>query len=294
MARWILASDGQPFRDRDAAAIKRDLLLGELGSSVELDVIDHPAGGFAVCVGARGLPADTRDETRLASPRDAMIESLCRAPSASRPPERNTHETSPVRPQGSQGISARERVHSTSSERYPEKFRLNPAARAFLGLHLQSLLGAALLLQPHRVWGITQLEVPADVTLAAILLFALSGSGTVLLLLSLSRFLWAYSANTYLIDAASVEQIQWYFERGRLRRRAPRIRFAHLRTVDVDQTILQMLLNIGTVKLAAGATDTYEVVLRFVSAPRALQREFQQRLEGAGVAGGSLVAQVDV
>ncbi len=75
--------------------------------------------------------------------------------------------------------------------------------------------------------------------------------------------------------------MQWYFDKGRLRRRAPRVNFAHLRSADVDQSVLQMMLNVGSVKLAAGATDNYEVVLRFVARPRDLQREFQRRLHHA-------------
>lgn len=55
-----------------------------------------------------------------------------------------------------------------------------------------------------------------------------------------------------------------------------------------------MLLNVGTVKLAAGATDTYEVVLKLVRAPRALQREFQRRLQEAGVPHQSARAQADL
>lgn len=286
MTRWILATDGQPFRDRDAADIKRDLLSSELGPSVHLDVITHPGGGFAVSVMPSASTGPEVDQT-LESPREALERSFGATPTGSAPSE---SEFSKER----DDVLAGELAQDTPSEPFPEKFHLSPAPRAFLGLHLQALLGSALVLQPHWVWIATGLGAPKNPTLDALMLVAIALSGALLALHAVSRFLWAHTANTYLIDRTGVEQREWYFERGRLRRRAPRIQFVHLRTVDVDQSVLQMLLNVGTVKLAAGATDTYEVVLKLVRAPRALQREFQRRLQEAGAPHQTVRATADL
>lgn len=283
--RWILASDERPFRDWDAADIKRDLLQSELGPSVQLDVINHPGGGFAVSV----MPCATASEVdrTLEAPREALERSLGRTRTQSASPGSDSSEDVSE-------IAPAELTEGAPHAHYPESFQLSPAPRAFIGLHLQALLGSALVLQPHWVWIVTGLGAPKNPTLDALMLVGIALAGAVLALHAVSRFLWAHTANTYLVDRTGVEQREWYFERGRLRRRAPRIQFAHLRTVDVDQSVLQMLLNVGTVKLAAGATDTYEVVLKLVRAPRALQREFQRRLQEAGVPHQTARAQADL
>lgn len=282
MTQWILASNGHPFRDRDAARIKRDLLLTELGDAVQLEVLPHPTGGFAVSVRRPAShPADLNPEAdpqeraeTTASPRDALVQSL----------ERRVGGASAVRAaialaHGMTAHSPSSSVSIPSSDVYPEAFRLSPAVRAFLGLHVQALIGALLLFQPHLVFSVTRLGSPSNATVGAILLALIAVCGALLAMIAVSRFLWTYTANTYVVDRDGVEQVQWYFERARLRRRAPRVNFAHLRSADVDQSVLQMLLNVGSVKLAAGGTDSYEVVLRHVASPRALQREFQRRLQ---------------
>lgn len=294
MPQWILASDGQPFRDRDAALIKRDLLVSELGAAVELQVLPHPSGGFAVSVDRAQIACPAHESLEAAaarhtasdpeaydSPRETLLRSFGRtdARAASR-----TQGESPARSVADARrptLTKENDSPATASNSYPESFRLSPTARAFLGLHLQALLGGLLLFQPHLVFIITGLGMPANPTVGAILLGGIAVCGALLAFLGLSRFLWTYTANTYVIDRNGVEQVQWYFERGRLRRRAPRVNFAHLRGVDVDQSVLQMMLNVGTLRLASGATDNYEVVLHHISAPRALQREFQHRLHCA-------------
>ena len=271
--QWILASDGQPFRSRATAQIKRDLLASELGTEVALEVTEHPSGGFAVEVGP--VVPLSAPVSIAASPRDALLSELDRTPSTRSSPDglpaMTTHHT------GGAGPRAMSR---TPAPPYPEVFRLSPAVRAFIVLHLQAVLGALLLLQPHRVFTLTGLTIPNG-TGGAVLLGLTALCGALLGLTAVSRFLWTYTANTYLVDARGVEQVQWYFDKGKLRRRAPRVNFAHLRSADVDQTVLQMLLNVGSVKLAAGAIDSYEVVLQHVSSPRALKREFQRRLQHA-------------
>ena len=279
MTQWILAPNGRPFRDRDAARIKRNLLFAELGESVQLEVVPHPTGGFAVTVGGQHVEDSQtaiaeRTEGGAVGPRDALLRTL--EPVGPRALATASTPTDSPRTSASN-------VPSSGSDRYLEAFRLSPAVRAFVGLHLQALAGAILVLAPHLVLVLFRLHLPSSSTASALILTAIAGCGAFLAIFSLSRFLWTYTANTYVVDATGVEQVQWYFDKGRLRRRAPRVNFAHLRSADVDQSVLQMMLNVGSVKLAAGATDNYEVVLRHVARPRALQREFQRRLQHASV-----------
>lgn len=277
MTQWILAPDGHPFRDRDAAQIKRDLLMSDLGAAVTLEVISHPKGGFAVSVQRPGSMIGPRGDDSD-SPRDLALRAV-EPGQGSQPTPVTKSQLSTVResPRATDSVHAR----TSASNSYPEVFRLSPAVRAFLGLHLQAILGAFLLLQPHLVFVVTGVGIPTNSTAGAILLVLIAASGALLAGISVSRFLWSYTANTYVVDGSGIEQVQWYFDKGRLRRRSPRVNFAHLRSADVDQTLMQMLINVGSLKLAAGSTDSYEVVLRHIAAPRALQREFQRRLHQA-------------
>lgn len=295
MPQWILASDGQPFRDRDAALIKRDLLVRELGAAVELQVVPHPSGGFAISVDRAQIALAAHESLEAAaarhtssdphgydSPRETLLRSFGRADATAAPRTQGESPARSVARERSRTLTKRNDSLAGASDSYPESFRLSPTARAFLGLHVQALLGGVLLFQPHLVFIVTGLGMPAHPTVGAIMLGGIAVCGALLAFLGLSRFLWTYTANTYVIDRNGVEQVQWYFEKGRLRRRAPRVNFAHLRSVDVDQSVLQMVLNVGSLKLASGATDNYEVVLHHISAPRALQREFQHRLHNPG------------
>jgi hypothetical protein len=72
------------------------------------------------------------------------------------------------------------------------------------------------------------------------------------------------------------------------------VNFAHLRTADVNQSVVQMLLDVGTLRLAAGATDTYELELRHVGSPRRLQAEFQRRLRLVTVPNAAAASHIDL
>lgn len=285
--RLVLATDEKPFSDRDAAQLKLELLSEQLGAAVELQIVDHE-GGLAIAVNGRAAktlpskkPAGTakaksilagaallpagRDQAaaldlgaRYPVPPPPSVESNAAA-SESRPPEE------PV---------TRERRAESS---YPERFSLSPAPRAFITQHLLSIVGLACVLKPHTVfdWLLHALPLAPHLQRFGVALVMLAGF--VVLLLSLSRFLATYLSNSYEVDANGVRQVQWYRARLLLRRRESKVLFDRLRMVDVDQGLLQMLLNVGTVRLASGATDEYEVILKDVSAPRRLQAEFQRR-----------------
>ncbi len=313
--QWIFATDGRPFRDRDAAVIKRELIAAELGTAVKLDVVSHPDGGYAVACARRDAssPADARDAehkgrgtvprmladpTSSESPREELVRALRAIPATAASPSSSPVSANPLQARlGTDHRSASEHTSLSASRAsapkgaYPDVFRLSPAPRAFIGQHVLAFLGALLLLLPHELLRLTGLGVPENPSLGALALGSVALGGALLAVVSLSRFLWAYTANTYVVDGSGVEQIEWYWDRGRLRRRAPRVNFAHLRTADVDQSLTQMLLNVGSLKLAAGGTDTYEVVLRHVLAPRRLQAEFQRRLRltNDGLLRGTLV-----
>ena len=300
MAGDILAANGRPFRDRDAAEIKRRALAAELDEPFL--VVDHPDGGFAVRrdAGARsgprvvargaGEPSEPGAQVRPydvgPSPLEELEDEVTHAPvrreplpssesrSVSHRQESVHDEALPPKasvPQASQGPSSS----------YRDAFRLHPAPRAFFVQHFFTLVGVLLMFQPHRVFGIAGVPLPDSPQLAGAALGFTALAGLAIALISTSRFLWEYLANTYIVTRDSVQQIRWYFDGARLRRAKPQIDFAHLRTLDVDQGLIQMLLAVGHIRMATGGTDTHEIALKHVLRPALLASEFRRRYTDA-------------
>lgn len=263
MTPWILANNGRPFTDAQAAQVKRELLRAELGGSIILEVRPHPDGGYAICCPSLLDSGDSPSAIRHLLPRS-----------------------------GSPALSAATAVSSSNAaplarrlgwphRPYPDQFRLSPATRAFSGYYLLVLVGLVLLFEPHLLFVLFNVRFPVNQTLASIALGAIMIGGTVIVLLSLGRLLWACSRSTYVVDRAGVQQIEWTLSWSGLLRRVPRIRFEHLRTVEVDQSLSELLLNVGTIRLTAGASSAGEVILHQVPAPRRLQAELQRRMQQA-------------
>jgi len=174
-------------------------------------------------------------------------------------------------------VSECARVDASIASQYPSNFALAPAVRAHVSKLFQSVAGMFLLSEASSLasWLPQAVLLPAD-AVGAIETVAI-GTGCVFVVSGLVRFYWARASSCYRIDLDGVQQEEWFFANGRPRRRAPRVMFAHLRSVECEQSLWQMALNVGTIRLAAGGTDGYEVQLRDVVAPKALQAEFQRR-----------------
>lgn len=304
MAGDILAANGRPFRDRDAAEVKRQTLAAELDE--HFLVVDHPDGGFAVRRDAgtghpaRFVTAESSGEASVSeiehrfydigpSPLDELEDEVAHAGVRREPRDplpntesrsasqrkRSVHDDAPARE------AAVPRTSRAPSSSYRDAFRLHPAPRAFLFQHLFSFLGVIFMFQPHRIFGIAGVSLPENPELAGVALGFIALAGLAIALLSTGRFLWEYLSNTYVVTPHSVQQIRWYFDGVRLRRAKPQIDFAHLRTIDVDQGLIQMLLGVGHVRMATGGTDTHEIILEHVLGPAELASEFRRRYTDA-------------
>lgn len=289
MQRLILAAGDRPFTDRDAADLKCELLKRELGAAIELQVVPHPAGGFAVKLGSDdqlGAVASTKSKSQRKISGAALLgpdfaTQMTRGleiPEYPVPPPPNSSLSDPVEatPPSDAATSTPPR-RAPGGKSYPDSFTLQPSPRAFAIQFLAAAVGAFCVLNPQGVFEVAAGGVPENPMFSRVGLTIVSVAGLLTMLMSISRFMTAYLCNSYLISRSSVEQVQWYMNGWLLRRRNPRVQFAHVRAVDVDQGMLQMLLNVGTVRLAAGGTDSYEVELKYIAAPRRLQEEFQRR-----------------
>ncbi len=133
MNPWILAENGRPFRDAQAADIRCALLHAEPGPSIVLEVRDHPEGGYGICC---------ESPLGMNSPEGSVPLTTGSVPAVQRgaaPPLIQSAPPLPVRlsPELSQGADARpESPIDKTRLGHPDDSRLSPAARALVSLLL--------------------------------------------------------------------------------------------------------------------------------------------------------------
>lgn len=76
----------------------------------------------------------------------------------------------------------------------------------------------------------------------------------------------------YILDSRGIEARVGILA---LHQKITRVRYEDIRSVDTEQTLLERFLDIGTVLIGTAATDTTEINLRGVAAPKELQEMIQ-------------------
>lgn len=61
-------------------------------------------------------------------------------------------------------------------------------------------------------------------------------------------------------------------------KRSIKINMAHIRTIDIEQSAAQRLLNVGTIRVAASSTDGYEITAAGISQPAKLRDYLKHRV----------------
>ncbi|MCR5346445.1 MAG: PH domain-containing protein [Fretibacterium sp.] len=67
------------------------------------------------------------------------------------------------------------------------------------------------------------------------------------------------------------------YENGILKRKSTEIGLTSIRTVLVDQTLVQRILNIGDISIASSGTEAYEVQIKNMPSPYAIRDDIQAR-----------------
>ena len=67
------------------------------------------------------------------------------------------------------------------------------------------------------------------------------------------------------------------FERGILNRQSTEIGFEDIRTVDVTQTLIQRIFNLGNISIASSGTGGYEIFVKNMPDPNVIRDEIQDR-----------------
>jgi hypothetical protein len=272
--RWILLNNGRPFADRQDAVQKGNRVSVQLGPTVTVEVIWHP-GGYAL---------------------------LC-----SRPGEEEPLASVPLDGERAQAGHEWPGPARASASPYPERMDVRASPRAFLGTQLLVLLGVYFTLWPFDLPALLHIALPNHPLLREMVRAWVVGGAAVCALVGTGRILIAWAFTRYRIDAAGIEETEWYFDRGRLRPCVRRVSFVALRTVELKQTLGELLLSVGTLCVTADCRfepppqeggplslprHTEEIKLRQVRSPRALQAELQRRARLASAPPPSLARSI--
>jgi hypothetical protein len=227
--------------------------LEQLGAEVQIEIVPHPAGGYALTCRHPESAGRRKSAARVGEALAAPVEGAPRR-----------EDTVPVT--------------ALLQSLYRQTIRLKPCWRAFSGRLLLALLAAYLALRPADLFVWLGMPVSGNEPVGAILLVIVRLTGLIHALISFGQIAVAYLCRTYTVDHSGVQEIEWVVEGVRLRRLVRRVPFAAVYAIDLRQTLIETLLNIGTVRLEASSAETYQVLMVCdVGSPGKLQRELKQR-----------------
>lgn len=156
--------------------------------------------------------------------------------------------------------------------------RLRVAYRAFLALWAGFAVGALCVFWPtwpfavDAVLGYGALDSLSDKR-NALLTMAVFGMGGVAMTYALTVIGYRRLASRFYLMPQAISE-----ERGLIARRVSRVELAHIRTVDVRQSVLDRVLGIGSIHFASAGTGADDVTWDSVLDPVATQRAVLQRL----------------
>lgn len=151
---------------------------------------------------------------------------------------------------------------------------LRQAWRGFITNYFEIFLGLLLIMNPYRVMGwvfycLSIETLPEWLNLKGV--GDLLGLGGVLLILYGLRFIYSYFAEKLYIDEDGI-----ILKKGILAQSQVQIRFSDIKTIGVQQDILDRLMGIGTVHLdSAGTNGTVDIEFKNTIDPIRMRRNIQ-------------------
>lgn len=247
----FLSATGKPFTDIDAARHKAKVMALETGDS--FDVMDHSDGGYAVAC-LNNVNAGIHDVCEdLPYSGESPFDKVKGCPSAE-----PIKPVSPVNTKGS--ICASPSTLPASGKR---KVKLFPSWFSFWKEFLASLVAVFVMLAPiatfQMIVGVERAaEFSNQVSLASNI--RMVAFATILALVS--RAFLIRIANRYIITDYEVAS-----EIGIIQRKKDKVRLIDIRTVDVNQSILDRILGIGTLGFSSAGTDGVDVEFKNILDP---------------------------
>lgn len=270
----ILAANGRPFSDLDAARIKARTLTDELGETYDVFPVE---GGYTIRRNAEPASPSTEpvrpatagegeaDENPFTIPSTGVVDlvSARRIPQG-RPQTNATQNEKPVRP------------HDTADANFGglPTIELRPAWRSFWKYHIPAVIGFLVAMFPTAFLLAVLRVDPSHVLFMAEhgILPLVRLAGLMAGLVGLNYSVYGRFANQYTVKPELLES-----SRGIFARKAVRVEFAHIRSIDLTQGLIDRLLNIGTVEVSTAATADAEVIFEGVPDPVALKDEISRR-----------------
>jgi membrane protein YdbS with pleckstrin-like domain len=159
-----------------------------------------------------------------------------------------------------------------------ETIHLRPAWRSFWEQHLLLLAGAIAALAPRSLLSTvltSLLNVDPDYTervaSSGVLPF-LSLIGAVAMIVALGKILNGYYSNSYQIGPDMIETVH-----GIAARKTQRIEYRHIRSVNINQSVIDRLLIVGTIEISTAAREGGDLFFYSVSKPKDIQEEIFRR-----------------
>lgn len=265
----LLSATGKPFSDRDAAAVKAARVSQELG---EQYVVVEIYGGYAVTSRADVALSDDDVQPKSQVSTGENVELSVDPPQAetSKPdtaPFVNTRLRAPIPPLSS----------TNNKENNDQVLTLRPALRSFL---LQQFLFICGLLIAIGATPLTGAVLDSNDVLVGLVspmflheLFVLVGAS--LAVITSSKISYSYISNRYVIGPEYIESSE-----GIVARKTKRIDYLHIRQVNVTQSVLERLLNTGSVEISSAATEGGDIEFRDVGNPVLVQGQIASRRYG--------------
>jgi membrane protein YdbS with pleckstrin-like domain len=265
----ILAANGQPFRDLDAARFKAARLTEETGEA--FDVRPLAPGGFVL---VPPLPRVTRPTPQAAGSdraSGALPGKPARKPAATPSVAQADQLTLDNFPEGhparKYGLPLYKKI--LSETRKP----LRQAWRSQLPLLVVAVLGVLLFLAPDAFVRIAVPPASAERLASPSFVKGVGYMGLALALFMLGKAVYVRINWRYLLTSNYVKS-----EAGIVARRSAKLVYGTILAIDTHQTVFGRLLNYGTVELSCAGSDGNEILIENVYAPEVVQSVIESRM----------------
>lgn len=179
----------------------------------------------------------------------------------------NRIQSSTKRPQKNTSLGEESKQHD-----------IRQAWRGFISHYFQISCGGLLMINPYRViswifYGLGIETIPEWLNLKGA--GDLLGLGGILLILYGLRFIYSYFAAKLHIDESGV-----ILKKGIIAQSQVQIRLGDIKTIEVQQSILDRLMGIGAIHLGSSGTNgTVDIEFRNVIAPVLMRRNIQHLID---------------
>jgi hypothetical protein len=267
----IVAMNGLPFTDADAAQFKAARLRAETGEEFAVVAV---ADGFVV-VPPRPVVGEPERVPR-SRPEDV-------ATPPTKPPERRKSvldpeglvlddfpKDHPVHKYGLPGLKRYQRM-------LKKNYVLKQAYRSQLPLLVLAFVGALVAVVPDPFLGLVlppeSIEATARLIPAQHLSLGVSGMGALLALFSLGKIAWVRLFFRYRLLQNYAKS-----EAGIIARKTKKMVWQSVLTTDVHQTVIGRLLNFGSIELSCAGGDHADILIDNVYCPELIQALVEARV----------------